>query len=68
MFLTMDNVDDISERFPNLETVGLNHAQIGDLSGLLKLEKLKTLYVLEEQEDAVKELFRGKNVEIKIVD
>ena len=68
MFLTMDNVDDISERFPNLETVGLNHAQIGDLSGLLKLEKLKTLYVLEEQEDAVKELFKGKNVEIKIVD
>ena len=66
-FLKMDDVDDIAERFPNLELIGIGHSQINDMSGLLKLEKLEKIDVLEEQADAVADLFKGKNIEINIV-
>ena len=66
-FLKMDDVDDIAERFPNLELIGIGHSQINDMSGLLKLEKLEKIDVLEEQADAVAALFKGRNIKINIV-
>ena len=66
-FLKMDDVDDIAERFPNLELIGIGHSQINDMSGLLKLEKLEKIDVLEEQADAVTALFKGRNIKINIV-
>ena len=66
-YLKMDNVDDIAERFPNIKLIGINHSEINDLSGLLNLSKLEEVDVVEEQADEVKALFKGKNVEVKIV-
>ena len=67
MFLKLDNVDDIAERFPNLETVGIDQAQIADMSGLKKLERLGKINVSEDQYDEVTDLFKGRKIEIEIV-
>ena len=68
MWLKMNNVDDIAQRLPKLQAIALQHGDIQDMSGLKNLAELKTVYVLKEQYDAVKELFAGTDVEIRMTE
>jgi len=61
----MDNLDEIAERFPNLEKVGFIHAKINDISGLQNLKKLESVCVDEDQVELVNEVLKGKNVKVE---
>jgi len=68
MWLEMDDVNDIARRMPKVQAVTLQHSAIGDLSGLKALPALQAVYVLEEQADAVRELFRDTNVQVNVTE
>lgn len=68
MWLEMDNVDDIAQRFPKAKSVTLQHGNIRDMSGLRALPNLEAVWVLSEQADAVRALFEGTDVQIHITE
>ena len=68
MWLEMDNVDDIAQRFPKAKNVTLQHGNIRDLSGLKALPGLENVWVLSEQADAVRALLEGTDVQIHITE
>ena len=68
MWLNMKNVDDIAERLPRLQAITLQHGEIKDMSGLKKLPDLSAVYVLEEQYEAVAELFEETDVEVHVTE
>ena len=68
MWLQMDNVDDIARQLPKLQAVTLQHSDIRDLSGLKSLPRLKTVYAIGEQAEALEELFKETGVEIRITE
>ena len=68
MWLSMDNVDDIGERFPKVQALMLQHGDIRDLSGLGAMRDLKVVYVLQEQYDAVAQSLAGTDVEIRVTE
>ncbi len=68
MWLELDDVDDIAQRFPKAKTIMLQHGTIKDISGLKALPSLESVYVLKEQADAVNALFEGTDVQINITE
>ena len=68
MWLEMDNVDDLAAYLPKVQAVTLQHGHIGDMSGLRELPDLEAVYVLKEQEEEVKKVFAGTDVEIRITE
>ncbi len=68
MWLELDNVDDIAQRFPKVRSVTLQHGNIRDLSGLKAFPELEAVYVLQEQVDAVKAVLEGIDVQINITE
>ena len=67
-WLKMNDVAGIADSLPRVETVTLQHSQIRDLSGLTALPHLEAIYVLADQEEAVKELFDGTDVNIHVTE
>lgn len=68
MWLKMKNADDIAQRLPKLREIHLQHSEIRDMSGLKNLAELETVYVVKEQYEAVRELFAGTDVEIRVTE
>ena len=68
MWLDMKNVDDIAQRLPRLQTIRLQYSNVKDWSGLRALPKLKEVEVLKEQEDTIRTLFEGTDVEIRVTE
>lgn len=68
MWLELDNLDDIARRLPNTQAVTLQHGNIRDMSGLGSLPDLESVYVLAEQEDDVRALFEGTEVQIHVTE
>ena len=68
MWLEMDNVDDIAQRFPKVKVVTLQHTNIRDLSGLKALPNLEAVWVLNEEADAVRALFEGTDVQVNVTE
>lgn len=67
MWLRMDSLAGI-ERLPEVRAVTLQHAEIGDLSALNDLEKLEAVYVLAEQEAAVRAVLGERNVKVIVTE
>ena len=67
-WMYMDSLDGIADCFPNLQSVMLQHSDIKDLSGLLSVPGLKTVYVRTEEEEKVREALAGAPLEIRIHD
>ena len=67
-WLKMNDVAGIADSLPRVETVTLQHSQIRDLSGLTALPHLEAIYVLADQEEAVRELFSGTDVNITVTE
>ena len=65
-WLEMDDVDDIAQRLPKIQTLMLQHARIGDLTGLKALQELREVHVLPEQADALNALLEGAGVQVII--
>ena len=68
MWLELDNVDDIAQRFPKAKNVMLQHGNIREMSGLKALPNLEAVWVLSEQADAVSALFEGTDVQINFTE
>lgn len=66
MWLEMDNLDGIADRFPKVKAVMLQHGEIGDLTGLRELPELEAVYVLAEQEERVREVLRDTDVVVNV--
>ena len=67
-WLKMNDVAGIADSLLRVETVTLQHSQIRDLSGLTALPHLEAIYVLADQEEAVRELFSGTDVNITVTE
>ena len=61
-------LDDIARRLPSTQAVTLQHGNIRDMSGLGTLPDLEEVYVLAEQEDDVRALFEGTEVQIHVTE
>lgn len=68
MWLHMNSLQGISERLPKIQEVSLQHGSFQDLSALLSLQDLETVYVLADQKQAVTELFSGTNTKISVTE
>ncbi len=66
MWMELENLDGMAERFPKVQAVALEHAEIQDLSGLKDLPELETVYALPEQADELETLFEGTDVQLII--
>ena len=69
MWNSLDDFDGVAERLPNLKTLTLQHGSCRDLSGLADAPRLAVVYVLREQEAAVREALAGRpDVEIAVTE
>ena len=68
MWLNMKNLDGLAERMPKLQQITLQYSTFKDLSGLKLLRHLETVYVLSEQEDAVRAVLEGADVEVRVTE
>lgn len=68
MWLKMGNVEGIAGHFPKVQSITLQHGEIRDLSGLKELPELEDVYILKEQEEAVRTLFAGTDVQIHVTE
>ena len=69
MWNFLDDFDGVAERLPNLKTLTLQHGSCRDLSGLADAPRLAVVYVLREQEAAVREALAGRpDVEIAVTE
>ena len=68
MWLKLDSLEGLAERFPAAQSVSLQHGSFADLSPLRELPRLESVYVLAEQAEAAEAALAGTAAAVHVTE